>query len=224
MREPLADPELERRHYKTHKRLVNVIFQHFNDYLPPDANASTHPFHYLVYWHIRMLAYLCAPDPYSQSLLEACSGSTNVLVIAGKTNTVTPLNHHFTSLTAMLLLELSRVEDSRKDALKLLKEIADNSIPPSPYDGPIKDKILERLRPATTGSINSQNLQHLAELAAAADEVPDAGDVPDAPEADGASGPGNAAVPANYEELGFDPRPLLVTGYLNYFNSNPNNE
>ncbi len=33
-----------------------------------------------------------------------------------------PLNHHFVCLTSMVLLELSKVENTRDEALKLLKE------------------------------------------------------------------------------------------------------
>ncbi|KAH8884643.1 hypothetical protein GQ53DRAFT_385721 [Thozetella sp. PMI_491] len=222
-----TDLDVTSRRTKAYKRLASIIFQHFNEQLPPDATESTHPFHYLVYWHARIVSYLCSPEPNSKGLLEVCKGSVGLLVRAGGANVATPLNHHFAALTSMALLELSTVENAREEALELLKHIADNTMPRSPYDGSVKDKILDRLRPTTTGSLNSQNLQQLADLATAADgtkEAADSADSADTTEAEAAPKAGGGSLPTSYEGLGFDPRPLLQAGYLNYFNFNPNDE
>ena len=202
--------------YEPHKYFMRRLLASFADLVPVDWVPSTNPLPYLVMWHLRILSCLCFPDPNSEALLELCKDSAALLI--GNADFVSPLSHHFACLTTMVVLELSKVDATREEALNLLKEITDGRLPSSPYDRAIGDKILERLRPTTTGSINSQHLQQLADLATATDDK----DSTQGPKSSDEVSRNDTAVPESYRAYGFDPRPILQAGYLNYFNDGDN--
>ena len=216
----LAPSDGNRMFFEPYTHAIKRIFASFADLIPTDWTPSTHPFLYLVLWHLRILSYFCLPQPNSQVLLGLCRDSTALLIANGEL--VTPLNHHFSCLTSMALIELCKVDETQEDALKLLKDMGDSKLPSSPYDRAVGDKIMEPLRPTTTGSINSQNLQHLANLATATNGLKGTAESSTATgEPAGSDGVGST-IHEGYRDLGFDPRPLLKVGYLNYFDPNGN--
>ncbi|KAK7737247.1 Glucose-responsive transcription factor [Diaporthe eres] len=143
---------------------------------------------------------------------------------------ISPLNHHFTSLVALCLIELANLKASEGEAKELLNQLLEANIAPSSWDGPIRNKIRDTMRPVpndSTEATASQSLQHLADLAAA--EAPPAG------VNNGAAAPLAVMDPDQgdienvlkfrtsdtYEDLGFDPRQMLCGGYLNAIGQYP---
>ncbi|KAI0509670.1 hypothetical protein F5B22DRAFT_308881 [Xylaria bambusicola] len=183
----------------------NLSIELFREDLPANITPETHPLLHLVYWHGRLLCYLFQSNALSDDVIWACKGSAGVLL----TNTalLSPLNHHFFSLTTLSLLELARLEKTKEEVMPILKDLLEHQLAPSTWDSIIRDRITERLRPSTAQSTADQTLQHLAEMATASGI--------------GAAKTGNPAEPravrtsTTYADLGFDPRPILQTGYLN---------
>lgn len=219
---------------------VNFAVDSFRMNFPPHLTPATYPVPHLAYWHCRILAYLFTPSALSTDLLWAARESLTLLT--QHPHLRSPLTHQFSSLTAWVLLELAKVDRTREEAIKVLKEMVETPFSPSAWDSSIRAKIAEKIRPATSsGGIDSQNLQHLADLATATTElaaaITPAGTAPTTTITLNDNRPSTSdgqqqqqqqqqeqpppilfRVKENYEDLGFDPRPMLQVGYLNAFN------
>ncbi|KAJ8125605.1 hypothetical protein O1611_g8033 [Lasiodiplodia mahajangana] len=118
-----------------------------------------------------------------------------------------PILNSFFNL-AIELFQLARLDKTREEAIPFLKSLLEHNLAPSTWDGIIRDRITERLRPSTAQSTADQTLQHLAELATAS-----GADAVARPE--GGTEPVGVRTSLTYAHLGFDPRPILHMGYLN---------
>ncbi|KAI0871085.1 hypothetical protein GGS24DRAFT_77093 [Hypoxylon argillaceum] len=183
----------------------NLAIELFREVLPASITPSTHPILNLVYWHSRLLSYLFQTNAKSKDVIWACKESVGLLL--NNTALLSPLNHHFFCLTTLSLLELARLDKTREEATPLLKDLLGHHLAPSTWDGIIRDRITERLRPSTAQSAADQTLQHLAELATASGA--------DAARPEGGSELAMLRTSTTYADLGFDPRPILHMGYLN---------
>ncbi|KAK2061600.1 hypothetical protein LY76DRAFT_507577 [Colletotrichum caudatum] len=191
---------------------MDAWVEDFREDLPAHIEAGSYPVVHLVYWYCRLLAYLLNPSAKSTDALWPSQELVNLLV--SHSQLITPLHHHFTVLAVLILVELAKVDKTKEDATRLLGEFRDSSLPASVFDGLVRDKIADHLRPSTSAAAASapsaieaaasQGLQHLADLAtlssAAVGKTESAFTYRTAP---------------NYEDMGFDPRPLLLVGYLN---------
>ncbi|KAJ3570156.1 hypothetical protein NPX13_g5825 [Xylaria arbuscula] len=181
----------------------------FRDCLPADLTPSTHPLLHLVYWHARLLSYLFQSNSLSEDVLWACQGSAGLLL--SNTALLSPLNHHFFSLTTLALLELARLEKTREEVIPMLRDLLEHQLAPSTWDSIIRDRITERLQPSTAQSTADQTLQHLAEMATTATTAAGV----ESARTENPAEPRAVRTSTNYADLGFDPRPILQTGYLN---------
>jgi hypothetical protein len=203
---------------------VNLAIESFRLNLPLHITPGSHPVVHLAYWHCRLLAYLFMPSALSTDVFWAAKEIIKLLTQHPRLRS--PLNHHFSTLVAATLIELSEVAKTRDEAIKLMRELHDKPFAQSAWDGAIMAAISEKVsRPETGSGIDSHNLQHLADLATATTDLASAAAGPATAEnAAAASGEAVAEEPpikyrtmSNYEDLGFDPRPMLQAGYLNYF-------
>lgn len=183
----------------------NLAIELFREVLPANITPSTHPILILVYWHSRLLAYLFQTNALSEDVIWACKETVGLLL--NNTVLLSPLNHHFFGLTTLSLLELVRLDKTREEVMPLLKDLLERHLAPSTWDGIIRDRITERLRPSTAQSTADQTLQHLAELATASGA--------EVAKPENGTEPVVVRTSTTYEDLGFDPRPILQTGYLN---------
>ncbi|KAI1345428.1 hypothetical protein F5Y01DRAFT_61847 [Xylaria sp. FL0043] len=183
----------------------NLSIELFREVLPANITPSTHPILNLVYWHSRLLSYLFQTNAKSKDVIWACKESMGLLL--NNTVLLSPLNHHFFCLTALSLLELARAEKSREEVIPLLKDLLERNLAPSTWDGIIRDRITERLRPSTAQSTADQTLQHLAEMATASGV--------DVAKPENGVEAATLRTSTTYADLGFDPRPILHGGYLN---------
>lgn len=190
-------------------------------HFPGDIPPTVEPVLHLAYWHCRLLAFMFMPSALITDVTWAVKESVRLLT--SHAQMISPLNHHFTSLTTLCLIEMSKAEKSSEEATQLLSNLLGATIAPSAWDEAIRAKIRDALRPRTSSdaaATASQSLQHLADLATAADiggdtnnnavPVPAVG----APAVQGADDEPKFRTSDNYEDLGFDPRPMLRTGYL----------
>ncbi|KAI0105218.1 hypothetical protein GGR51DRAFT_560429 [Nemania sp. FL0031] len=184
----------------------NLAIELFREVLPASITPSTHPTLNLVYWHSRLLSYLFQTNARSKDVIWACKESVGLLL--SNTALLSPLNHHFFCLTTLSLLELARLDKTREEVTPFLKNLLEHNLAPSTWDGIIRDRITEWLRPSTAQSTADQTLQHLAELATAS-----GADAVARPE--GGTEPVGLRTSPTYADLGFDPRPILHMGYLN---------
>ncbi|KAI0403256.1 hypothetical protein F4802DRAFT_616881 [Xylaria palmicola] len=201
----------------------NLAVELFREVLPTNITPSTHPILILVYWHTRLLSYLFQTNARSEDVIWACKESVDLLL--SNTALLSPLNHHFFCLTTLSLLELARLDRTREEVTPLLKDLLERNLAPSTWDGVIRERINERLQPSTSTAqaTADQTLQHLAELAtasgvdAAKAENNDAEPVASSRTSSSGSGSsgGGGGGSTTYADLGFDPRPILHTGYLN---------
>lgn len=191
-------------------------------HFPGDIHPDVEPILHLAYWHCRLLAFLFTPSSLLTDVLWAVKESVGLLTTHSQM--ISPLNHHFTSLVALCLIELANLKASEGEAKELLHQLLEANIAPSSWDGPIRNKIRESMRPLpndSTEATASQSLQHLADLAAA--EVPPAGGsnggsapvAPMQPDHGDVEGVPKFRTSDTYEDLGFDPRQMLCNGYLN---------
>ena len=214
---------------------VNLAVESFRLNLPHHVTPGSHPVVHLAYWHCRLLAYLLMPSALSTDVFWAATEAVKLLLRHPQLRS--PLNHHFSTLVTATLMELSDVSKTRDEALKLLRELYDKPFAPSAWDGAVSFAIAEKItRPGTSsGGMNSHNLQHLADLATATTEIAAAAAAVHAAAEAVAGGGGDDAPPpavaeqaeeeppikyrtmSDYEDVGFDPRPMLQAGYLNYF-------
>ncbi|ROT43333.1 hypothetical protein SODALDRAFT_355540 [Sodiomyces alkalinus F11] len=185
---------------------LNDYVENFREDLPQhiDHGPASYQVIYLTYWHARLVAYLLHPSSNGNDILWPCR---EIVRLLGETPQPTsPWNHHIAGLALLALMELSRVEGTKEKANKLLAELKMKSLPavPSAWDSIIGDRIAEHLGQAG----GSQGLlQQLADVAASSSAA-----APHPEKMEGLSGGYRTAT--NYEDLGFDPRPLLTEGYL----------
>lgn len=188
----------------------NVNMEMWRADFPPDITPADFPVVHLAYWHCRLLAYLFMPSALATDIVWASKELVRLLV--ENPSLLSPLSHHFTCLASLSLLELTKVEKTREEATQLLKQILESHIAPSSWDSSIRDKIAETVRPSTSSGAEVQGLQHLADLAAATEVSTGA-----APEIKTDDVP-KFRTSDTYDDLGFDPRPMLRAGYLNALN------
>lgn len=196
---------------------------------PGDIPPNVQPVLHLSYWHCRLLAFLFMPSSLITDVTWAVRESVRLLT--SHPQMVSPLNHHFTALTTLCLIEMAKVDKSREEATQLLSNLVDANISPSMWDDAIRSRIRDALQPSTSSvaqTTASQSLQRLADLATSTEGdgagnnngVP--GAVPSVSPAEKSERGPKFRVSDNYADLGFDPREMLRTGYLNAI-SEPSN-
>lgn len=189
---------------------------------PADIPPNVQPVLHLSYWHCRLLAFLFMPSSLITDVTWAVRESVRLLT--SHPQMVSPLNHHFTALTTLCLIEMAKVEKTREEATQLLSNLVDANISPSTWDDAIRIRIRIALQPSSSSAAQttaSQSLQHLADLATST-EIENPGDMsngvpggaPDAPPTEKSERGPKFRVSDNYADLGFDPREMLRTGYL----------
>lgn len=191
---------------------------------PGDIPPNVQPVLHLSYWHCRLLAFLFMPSSLITDVTWAVRESVRLLT--SHPQMVSPLNHHFTALTTLCLMEMTKVDKSREEATQLLTNLVDANIAPSTWDEAFRARIRDAIRPSTSTAAQttaSQSLQHLADLAtstemgAANNNIEASSAAADVPLAERAERGPKFRVNDNYEDLGFDPRDMLRTGYLHAF-------
>jgi hypothetical protein len=153
--------------------------ERFRESFPSSLTTASAPLLHLTYWQIRLLMKRANPESDPIDLLEPTMQLTSI--IATSTSLITPLMHHFTTLSAFTLLELLDQESTREEADRGLKIILDSRTASSAWDIAIRDAISKKLNinVGTAGQhaavlAASQGLQHLADLATASEaERPD---------------------------------------------------
>jgi hypothetical protein len=186
----------------------NLAIELFREVLPANITPLTHPILNLVYWHSRLLSYLFQTNARSKDVIWACKESVGLLL--SNTALLSPLNHHFFCLTTLSLLELAKLDKTRKEVAPLLKDLLERNLAPSTWDGVIRERIadaIEVTRPLTAQSAADQSLQHLADLATSSGA--------DASKVENGTETVTLRTSTTYADLGFDPKPLLHVGYLN---------
>ncbi|KAK3349289.1 hypothetical protein B0T25DRAFT_457525 [Lasiosphaeria hispida] len=155
--------------------LMNTVMEEFRWQFSDDLGEAQHPVLHLAYWHLHLVSGLVSPTSRPMAVLHHCKHIVRLL--ASNPHLLSPLNHHFVSLSALALLELTKVDDTRDEATRLVKDILECSIAPSPWNAAVRGKIAEKSQPltgtGTTGGpgalVGSGNLQQLADLATAVD-------------------------------------------------------
>ncbi len=181
--------------------------------LPSSFNSADNAALFLAYWHCRLLVYLLMPSVLTKDVMWAAKESAELL----RTNThlTSPLHHYFTTLTALALTELAKVDESRDEATRvIISEYLETNVPSNSWELAVREMLKDRLRPTTSSGIEgtaSQSLQHLADLAAAKSATTISTDeAKKRPAVDG-----SLRTADDYEDLGFNPRPMLRAGYMN---------
>ncbi|CRK15232.1 hypothetical protein BN1708_011400 [Verticillium longisporum] len=167
------------------------------------------------------------PASKATDLLWPCKELVSLVAVTPHVSS--PMSHHFTALPAMALIELTKVEEIKEEAFKLLKELRSLLTSPAAWDIIVSDKIADHLR----SMAKSQGLlQQLADIAAssaaekeqeqeqASEQVPElkakieSGGGAAAAEEVGEDGLSTYRLPAAHEDTSFDPRYCLTAGYL----------
>lgn len=122
--------------------LLNALMESFRWQFPDDliTPPSFDPTLLLAYWHVRLLVDLCSGGAKADFALQDCANIVGILT--GNPELLTPLNHHFISLVSLALLELEKLERTRDDAGRLLKDLLDYRVAASPWTGVVRDKIM----------------------------------------------------------------------------------
>ncbi|KAJ4392786.1 Glucose-responsive transcription factor [Neurospora sp. IMI 360204] len=122
--------------------LLNALMESFRWQFPADliTSPSSDPTLLLAYWHVRLLVDLCSGGTKADFALQDCANIVGILT--GNPELLTPLNHHFISLVSLALLELEKLERTRDDAGRLLKDLLDFRVAASPWTGVVRDKIM----------------------------------------------------------------------------------
>jgi hypothetical protein len=152
--------------------ILDDYIENYREDLPGHIEPASYPLVHLAYWHCRLLVSHLKPSaPPSETLW-----STNELVslLSANSQLRSPLINHFVSLVALSFTKLSKLESSREEAGKLIKEILDK--PAGLWDS-VREKLADLLRPASTAEATaSQGLQHLADLATAHEGIAPGGE------------------------------------------------
>lgn len=194
---------------------MNLALEGFRVNFPASITPMSHPLIHLAYWHCRLLSYLFSPAAVSSDILWAATEMVGLLT--GNPQLSAPLSHHFSGLAGLTLVELSKNDKTREEASRLLKEMLELGIGSSPWDDAIRESINDKIRPTTSSGLDSHGLQHLADLATATTATATATAATTATTTEKAEEPVIYRKTDNYENAGFDPRPMLQAGYLNAF-------
>jgi hypothetical protein len=146
--------------------------ENYREDLPGHIEPASYPLVHLAYWHCRLLVSHLTPGAAPAETLWP----TNELVtlLSANSQLRSPLINHFVSLVALSLNKLSKLESSREEAGKVIKEILDK--PAGLWDS-VREKLAEQLRPVSSVEATaSQGLQHLADLATAHEVIAPGGD------------------------------------------------
>ena len=163
-----------------------------------DTVLHSHPIVHLSYWHVKALVrcYTQTSISSTDELLDAVTITTNIL--NSKTNSPSPLTHHFVALAVLVLGQLADVKETRENALRGLHDLADalekgrilapatRGEGPAGWDSVIMERISRRLQqaqhsqqqqlgPSDATAIDRGGLQHLADLAVGESEGQGAG-------------------------------------------------
>ena len=186
--------------------IVDALLDFWLDHIPQAMTSATHPVVYLAYWHCRIVGYLLNPAAKSTDLLWASRELAQLL--SSHHELQTAIHHNLACLAGLILGELTRVDKTREEATAALADFREWRFTFPSWDVLLRARVNEKLRPSTSSGVEataSQSLQHLADLATAAGATK-AADKLDP-----------LRSPEDYEQMGFDPRPLLTGGYLNAF-------
>ena len=184
--------------------MVDALLDFWLEQIPQSVTSASLPVVYLAYWHCRIIGYLLNPAAKSTDVLWASRELAQLL--SSNQELQTPIHNNLACLAGLCLGELTRVDKTREEATAILSEFAEWRCTVPSWDVHLRAKITEKLRPSTSSGVEataSQSLQHLADLATAAG----------ATKAADKTDPFRS--PDDYEQMGFDPRPLLAGGYLN---------
>ncbi|RNJ53939.1 transcriptional activator [Verticillium nonalfalfae] len=208
--------------------VLNDYVENFREDLPPHIEPAVFPVVHLAYWHSRLLAYMCHPASKATDLLWPCKELVSLVAVTPHVSS--PMSHHFTALPAMALIELTKVEEIKEEAFKLLKELRSLLTSPAAWDIIVSDKIADHLRSMAKSQGLLQQLADIAASSAAEKEQEQEQASEQAPELKAkieSSGGGAAAaeevgedglptyrLPAAHEDTNFDPRYCLTAGYL----------
>ncbi|EEY23193.1 conserved hypothetical protein [Verticillium alfalfae VaMs.102] len=208
--------------------VLNDYVENFREDLPPHIEPAVFPVVHLAYWHSRLLAYMCHPASKATDLLWPCKELVSLVAVTPHVSS--PMSHHFTALPAMALIELTKVEEIKEEAFKLLKELRSLLTSPAAWDIIVSDKIADHLRSMAKSQGLLQQLADIAASSAAEKEQEQEQASEQAPElkAKVESSGGGAApaeevgedglptyrLPAAHEDTNFDPRYCLTAGYL----------
>ncbi|KAK3303247.1 uncharacterized protein B0T15DRAFT_401872 [Chaetomium strumarium] len=110
--------------------------------IPADA---TDPVVHLAYWHVQLLTKLASPLRRPENVLHASKDM--VALLARNHERVTPLTHHFVALVSLGLLDLAGPDDdeTRDQAAKLMKDVIEFRLMPSPWNDAVRKKLHEHL-------------------------------------------------------------------------------
>jgi hypothetical protein len=186
---------------------INLAVEDIRLGLPESMTPNSHPIVYLAYWHVRLLTYLFWPSAFARDIMWACQESAGILF--AKPETVSPFSQHFMALTGLCATELSKSDTVGDGARSLVERLLTSPVPHSGWNAAIRATLEQKRRhtaePEVRGTIGDRGLQHLADLATTktAGKPESALDEFALRKAD------------DYQDAGFDPRPMLRQGYLN---------
>ncbi|KAK0641069.1 hypothetical protein B0T16DRAFT_430990 [Cercophora newfieldiana] len=139
----------------------------------PAALEEAHFQHiYLAYWHTRLLADMFSPKTRMDNIMHDCENL--IRLMANPPQPPGPLYDHFRILLSLILIELTKISETRDSATKMIKDMLECGIVSSPRNAALRDKIADTLptqtqgREATMNDTSVKNLQQLADVATAA--------------------------------------------------------
>jgi hypothetical protein len=148
--------------------ILSDYIENWREDLPGHIEAASYPLVHMAYWHCRLMVYHLTPGAPPAQILWPTKELSNLLSINSQLRS--PLINHFVSLVALSLGRLSKLEDSREEASKVIKDLLEK--PAGLWDS-VRDRLSDLLRPVSSVEATaSQGLQHLADLATAHEGIP----------------------------------------------------
>lgn len=141
--------------------IMTDYIENYREDLPATMDPTMYPLVHLGYWHCRLAIILLTPGATHSEILWPTKEVINLL--SSNADMRSPLANHFGFLVAMALSTLSRMDESREEAVQLTKDILEK--PGGVWDG-IRDKLSEQMRPSSSSG-DAGTLQHLADMATA---------------------------------------------------------
>ncbi|OAA50617.1 C6 finger domain-containing protein [Metarhizium rileyi] len=157
--------------------ILTDYIENYREDLPAHIDAAAYPMIHLAYWHCRLLITMVTPGVAPKEILWPTKELAHLLSVTPELKG--PLTSHFVSLATMSLSKLARTEATRDEAVEIIKGITEK--PSGGHWDDVKDKLADRLRPASSSAADaatSQGLQHLADLATAHECLTAGGEVP----------------------------------------------